>query len=377
MSAAPANANEGCVGPDSKLAGKASACAGCPNQKRCASGKGAVDPAAEKVRDSFGNVKHTILVLSGKGGVGKSTIASQLAWSLADMTHEVGVLDIDICGPSMPRMLGVENEQVHQSGSGWSPVMAEDNLAVMSVGFMLRNKTDAVIWRGPRKTGLIRQFLTDVDWGKLDYLIVDAPPGTSDEHISIAKLLQKVKIDGAVIVTTPQEVALLDVRKEISFCKKTGIPIIGVIENMSKFSCPMCGYDTKVFPPVSGGAKKMCMDMGVPYLGDVPMDSKLLESCEKGVSFTAAYPKSLASKHILRIVNMLKGKNLSIEPSENKQKMEVEVDEQEIKNAKMAVENILEEMKVLAGLPKKVLQDEKLGLQKVTARLIELLASAK
>uniref|UniRef100_A0A7S2TUE2 Cytosolic Fe-S cluster assembly factor NUBP1 homolog n=1 Tax=Lotharella oceanica TaxID=641309 RepID=A0A7S2TUE2_9EUKA len=268
------------------MAGKASACAGCPNQQKCASGKGAAaDPSALMVREKLFDVKHTILVLSGKGGVGKSTVASQLAWGLAETDAEVGILDIDICGPSMPRMMGVEDEEVHKSGSGWSPVMAADNLAVMSVGFMLGNKSDAVIWRGPRKTGLIKQFLTDVDWGKLDYLIIDAPPGTSDEHISIAKLLKEMSIDGAVIVTTPQEIALLDVRKEISFCRKTKIPIMGVIENMSGFQCPKCQMITNIFPPVSGGAQGMCKQMNVPYLGHIPLDSKLLESCEKGESF--------------------------------------------------------------------------------------------
>ncbi len=182
-----------------------------------------------------------MLVLSGKGGVGKSTMSTQIALSLAqDENLNIGLLDIDICGPSIPRMLGLENQEVHQSNEGWSPVYLEENLAVMSIGFMLPNKDDPVIWRGPRKNGLIKQFLTDVLWDSLDYLIVDTPPGTSDEHISIIQYLKKANVYGAIIVTTPQEVALSDVRKEINFCKKTKTTVLGVIENMSGFVCPGC-----------------------------------------------------------------------------------------------------------------------------------------
>ena len=198
----------GCVGPSSDTAGKAASCAGCPNQKLCASGAAKQeDPALKVVANNLEDVKHTILVLSGKGGVGKSTVSTQLALSLARQGKEVGLLDIDLCGPSIPRMLGIVGEQVHQSGSGWSPVYVED-IAVMSIGFLLGNTDRPVIWRGPRKNGLIKQFLTDVDWGELDYLIIDTPPGTSDEHISMANYLKHVEVDGAVVVTTPQEVRL-------------------------------------------------------------------------------------------------------------------------------------------------------------------------
>eukprot|EP00456_Euglypha_rotunda_P005623 TRINITY_DN10950_c0_g1_i1.p1 TRINITY_DN10950_c0_g1~~TRINITY_DN10950_c0_g1_i1.p1 ORF type:complete len:172 (+),score=20.30 TRINITY_DN10950_c0_g1_i1:142-657(+) len=152
-------------------------------------------------------------------------------------------------------MTGVEHEEVRRSAFGWSPVYATENLAVMSVAFMLASKTDAIIWRGPRKTELIKQFLTDVYWDKLDFLIIDAPPGTSDEHITIAQFLKTAKVDGAIIVTTPQEVSLLDVRKEITFCSKTGIPILGVVENMAGFVCPCCKTQTDIFPAVTGGAK--------------------------------------------------------------------------------------------------------------------------
>ena len=189
--------------------------------------------------ERLATVKHKLLVLSGKGGVGKSTFSAQLSFALAEMDHQVGLLDIDICGPSIPKMLGLEGQDIHQSNLGWSPVYVESNLGVMSIGFMLRNPDDAVIWRGPRKNGLIKQFLKDVDWGEIDYLVVDAPPGTSDEHISIVQYLQATGIDGAIIVTTPQQVSLIDVRKEINFCKKVGVPVLGVVENMSGLRQPL------------------------------------------------------------------------------------------------------------------------------------------
>jgi len=232
---------EHCPGTQSQDAGKASACEGCPNQQICASGTPqAPDPDIELIAEKLKNVKHKLLILSGKGGVGKSTLTAMLARALAlDTEVNVGVLDIDLCGPSAPRIFGVLNEQVHQSGSGWSPVYVEDNLAVMSAGFLLPSEDSALIWRGPKKNGLIKQLLRDVDWDNLDYLLVDTPPGTSDEHLSIVQYLSN-NIDGAVIITTPQEVALLDVRKEIDFCRKVNLPILGIVENMSSFKCGKC-----------------------------------------------------------------------------------------------------------------------------------------
>jgi ATPases involved in chromosome partitioning len=176
-------------------------------------------------------------VLSGKGGVGKSTFSTLLAHAFAaNPDSTVGIMDTDICGPSIPKMMGVESETIHISNAGWSPVWVTDNLGAMSVQFMLPNRDDAVIWRGPKKNGLIKQFLKDVDWGELDYLIVDTPPGTSDEHLSVNSLLKESGVDGAVVVTTPQEVSLLDVRKEVDFCRKAGIKVLGLVENMSGLS---------------------------------------------------------------------------------------------------------------------------------------------
>lgn len=241
-------------------------------------------------------VKHKILVLSGKGGVGKSTFTAHLAHGLAsDEDRQVAVLDVDICGPSIPRVMGVEGEQVHQSGSGWSPIYVEDNLGVMSVGFLLSNPNDAVIWRGPKKNGLIKQFLRDVDWGDVDYLVVDTPPGTSDEHLSIVQYLSSTRVDGAVVITTPQEVALQDVRKEINFCRKVSLPVIGVVENMSGFVCPKCKNRSEIFPPTTGGGEKMAADMGVPFLGKLPLDPRIGKCCDEGKSFLTEVPDSPAT----------------------------------------------------------------------------------
>ena len=274
---------EHCPGPASSSAGKGEACQGCPNQEACASGEGAKkDPAVSEVAKRLSSVKHKILVLSGKGGVGKSTVSAQLAFALSKRERDVGLLDVDICGPSIPKMLGLKGRDVHQTSEGWSPVYVDDRLAVMSIGFLLPNEDDAIVWRGPRKNGIIKQFLSDVTWGELDYLIIDTPPGTSDEHLSIVSYLAEAGIDGAVLVTTPQEVALQDVRKEISFCRTAGIKILGVVENMSGFECLNCHHTSEVFVPTTGGAQTMCETMGVPFLGKIPLNRDVMMAGEQG-----------------------------------------------------------------------------------------------
>ncbi|KAI4375627.1 hypothetical protein MLD38_013476 [Melastoma candidum] len=314
----PENANDHCPGTQSEAAGKADACQGCPNQEACATAPKGPDPDLVAIAERMATVKHKILVLSGKGGVGKSTFSAQLSFALASLDFQVGLLDIDICGPSIPKMLGLEGQEIHQSNLGWSPVYVESNLGVMSIGFMLPNPDEAVIWRGPRKNGLIKQFLKDVYWGELDFLIVDAPPGTSDEHISIVQCLQATGLDGAIIVTTPQQVSLIDVRKEVSFCKKVGLPVLGVVENMSGLHQPLTDFRfmklsgdsgqtditqwvmgymkekapellnliayTEVFDSSGGGGARMCMEMGVPFLGKVPLDPQLCKAAEEGRS---------------------------------------------------------------------------------------------
>ncbi|KAF9174281.1 cytosolic Fe-S cluster assembly factor nbp35 [Entomortierella chlamydospora] len=296
QAAAPENAPEHCPGTESEQAGKASACDGCPNQNVCATAPKGPDPDLPLINDRMGTVKHKILVLSGKGGVGKSSFTTQLSFALShDDETQVGVMDIDICGPSIPKMFGLDGEQVHQSNSGWSPVYVTDNLGVMSIGFILQDADDAIIWRGPKKNGLIKQFLKDVDWGDLDFLVVDTPPGTSDEHLSVVQYLKETGITGAILITTPQEVALQDVRKEIDFCRKVKVPIIGVVENMAGFVCPSCKGESVIFAPTTGGAKKMAADMNVRFLGSIPLDPRIGKSCDQGVSFLEEYPDSPAT----------------------------------------------------------------------------------
>ena len=303
----PDNAPEHCPGTDSQEAGKADSCAGCPNQQICATTPKGPDPDMPFIRERMATVKHKILVMSGKGGVGKSTLSSQLAWGLSiEEEDQIGLMDVDICGPSIPRMLGCLGEEIHSSGDGWSPVYVSDNLGVMSIGFMLPNADDAVIWRGPKKNGLIKQFLKDVDWGELDYLIVDTPPGTSDEHLSVSQYLKESGIDGAVIVTTPQEVALLDVRKEIDFCKKAGINILGIVENMSGFVCPSCTHESKIFKATTGGGAKLASELGLAFLGEVPLDPRIGKACDMGLSFVDEEPNSPATKAIMDIVGKIR-----------------------------------------------------------------------
>ena len=231
---------------------------------------------------SLATVKHIILVLSGKGGVGKSSVTTQLALTLVAKGYKVGVLDIDLTGPSAPRMFCLEGRQVHQSSAGWVPVYTDSTkrLCVMSIGFLLEKRDDAVVWRGPKKTAMIRQFLSDVVWGDLDYLLIDTPPGTSDEHISVAETLrQAADPDGAVLVTTPQGVATADVRKELSFCRKVGFNVLGVIENMSGYVCPHCSECTNIFS--KGGGKTLAEQFNLPFLGAVPIDPQFVLMIEQ------------------------------------------------------------------------------------------------
>ncbi|SPN98569.1 probable nucleotide-binding protein NBP35 [Cephalotrichum gorgonifer] len=297
---------EHCPGPESERAGTADSCAGCPNQKICASAPKGPDPEIPLISARLAGIKHKILVLSGKGGVGKSTFTSLLAHAFA--TNEdttVGIMDTDICGPSIPKMMGVEGETIHVSGAGWSPVWVMDNLGVMSIQFMLPNKDDAIIWRGPKKNGLIKQFLKDVEWGDMDFLLVDTPPGTSDEHLSVNTFLKESGIDGAVVVTTPQETSLLDVRKEIDFCRKAGIRILGLAENMSGYVCTSCKHVNRIFRPTTGGGKKLAEELGIPFLGAVPLDPRIGVACDFGESFFDSFPDSPACTAFMGVVKGL------------------------------------------------------------------------
>jgi len=246
----------------------------------------------EQIRDRVKQIEHQILVLSGKGGVGKSTVAVNLATSLALSGKSIGLLDIDIHGPSIPKILNLEGKAIQAAGDTILPVEVTENLKVMSIGFLLRGKDDAVIWRGPLKYRMIKQFLKDVEWGSLDFLIVDSPPGTGDEPLSVVQLLENA--DGAVIVTTPQEVALSDVRKCITFCRNLKLPVLGVLENMSGFVCPKCGERTDIFK--SGGGEKMAGETKVPFLGRIPIDPQIADACDSGQPYVQHYNQSQTAK---------------------------------------------------------------------------------
>jgi ATP-binding protein involved in chromosome partitioning len=240
------------------------------------------------LQDNISRIQHKIIILSGKGGVGKSTVATNFAVALSLKGQKVGLMDVDIHGPSIPKMLGLEDRLLRGTDTGLAPIVYTDNLRVISVGFILRSQNDAVIWRAPLKHKLIREFLTDVKWGDLDYLIIDSPPGTGDEPLSVVQLLEDA--DGAVIVTTPQDVALIDVRKAITFCRQVNLPIIGVVENMSGFVCPHCGKTVDIFK--RGGGEQMASDMGVPFLGRIPLEPKIVETGDNGKPYLQSYTDS-------------------------------------------------------------------------------------
>ena len=246
----------------------------------------------EAMAKRLGDIKRKILVLSGKGGVGKSTVAVNLAFSLVKAGKRVGLLDVDIHGPSIPKLLGLEGSPILGTGNSLVPVEFDSCLKVMSIGFLLKSPEDAVIWRGPLKMGVIKQFLKDVEWGALDYLVIDCPPGTGDEPLSVVQLIGDA--DGAVVVTTPQELALSDVRKCVSFCRKLNLPVLGVIENMSGLICPHCGERVDIFK--TGGGEVMAAEMKVPFLGRIPIDPDIVEACDSGAPYVGAFAESEAAK---------------------------------------------------------------------------------
>lgn len=373
----PENAPAHCPGTESEQAGKADACAGCPNQDACASAPKGPDPDLPLIKERMSRIKHKILIMSGKGGVGKSTFTAQLGWAFSsrfsgnsvyedhvaeetkheangqgqqaadwDAEKQVAIMDIDICGPSIPTILGLAGQSIHSTSQGWSPVYVSDNLCAMSIGFLLPSASSAVIWRGPKKNGLIKQFLKDVDWTAgleedqdeehenpavsslesgcvpipdsaaaaaaaatsatpptlIDYMLIDTPPGTSDEHLSIVSYLKQSGITGAILLTTPQEVSLQDVRKEISFCRKMDVPILGIVENMAGFVCPSCTGYSEIFYPSTGGAKALCDELALTLLGSIPLDPRIGKSCDLGLSFCDEYPDSPATKAYLEVI---------------------------------------------------------------------------
>jgi len=262
----------------------------------------------------MGNIDHKLLVLSGKGGVGKSTVAANLAASLAGAGKRVGLLDVDVHGPSIPKLMGLEGRAVEVAGEELVPVRVSDNLHVMSIGFLLSSGKDPVIWRGPKKYHLIRQFLKDVAWGELDYLVVDSPPGTGDEPLSVTQLVGSPA--GAVIVTTPQDVAISDVRRCISFCNTLSLPVVGIVENMSGFVCPWCGKKIDLFK--RGGGMALALEMHVPFLGQIPIDPEVVTAGDAGMPLVHDGPQSPATKAFSDVVDSILAANAEQDSSGSK-----------------------------------------------------------
>jgi Mrp family chromosome partitioning ATPase len=256
-----------------------------------------------KLMRSLGRIKHKIVVMSGKGGVGKSTVATNIAMGLAMRGFETGILDADITGPNVPKMLRAEGAPLMGDDEGIIAIEVAPRLKAMSMAFLISDD-DPVIWRGPMKMAAIRQFIEDVRWGELDFLVVDLPPGTGDEPLSIAQLMPEA--DGAVIVTTAQDVALLDSRKTITFSKKIKMPVLGVVENMSGLRCPHCGETIDLFK--SGGGERAAKEMGVDFLGRVPIDPLVVDSGDDGVPIVLMDAGSPAAKAFDEIVTMIVAK---------------------------------------------------------------------
>ncbi|MBU7014421.1 MAG: Mrp/NBP35 family ATP-binding protein [Theionarchaea archaeon] len=242
---------------------------------------GKILPVDREIEDNLKAVQLVILVMSGKGGVGKSTVAANLALCLSVRGKAVGLLDCDIHGPSIPKLLGITAAAPELSKEGIIPILVPPRVKVMSMAFLLPSTDSPVIWRGPAKMKAVKDFLGQVQWGELDYLIIDLPPGTGDEPLSIAQLIPDV--DGVIIVTTPQDVALLSVRKSITFARILNMPVLGIVENMSGFQCPHCGKDVDVFG--SGGGERAASDMNVSFLGKIPLDTAIAESGDEGTPF--------------------------------------------------------------------------------------------
>jgi ATP-binding protein involved in chromosome partitioning len=262
-----------------------------------------IDENEKLLRTRMSKVKHKIAIISGKGGVGKSVITANLAiaFSLHGHAKKVGILDADIHGPCIPKMLGIRGKHLQGGPMGAFPVSGPLGVEVVSMDFLLLEDETPVIWRGPLKMSAIRQFLSEIVWGNLDFLFIDLPPGTGDESLSVMQLLPEM--DGVVIVTIPSEVSQVVVKKAVTFARQLNIPIIGIVENMSGFICPQCDAKYDIFK--SGGGKKISDDLGVPFLGSIPIDPMICKDSDKGNPFVTEHPKSSAAEAFMNIVEKI------------------------------------------------------------------------
>ena len=263
-------------------------------------------PDDEMLRSRMTKIRHKIAVISGKGGVGKSLVTVNLAMALAikGRNGRVGVLDADIHGPCVPKMLGLKGVRLQSGPPGIFPALGPLNMKVVSMAFLLPSDDSPVIWRGPLKMGAIRQFLSEISWGNLDYLLIDLPPGTGDESLSVLQLLPEM--EGVIIVTIPSEVSQDVVKKAVSFARKMGVPILGIVENMSGMLCPHCGETIEVFS--KGGGERVAEEMDVEFLGSIPLDPRISADSDEGTPFVVSHPDSTASKAFMRIVEKIEEK---------------------------------------------------------------------
>ena len=273
-------------------------CSSCGSAESC-SAEEKQRHEEEQLQERLSHIKHSIVVMSGKGGVGKSTVAVNLAVSLAQQGLKVGLLDADIHGPNLPKMLGLEKSRLQATEGGIVPMEFIPGLSVVSMAFLLESVDNPVVWRGPLKHTVIKQFVADVQWGELDCLVVDLPPGTGDEPLSVAQVLKAV--DGSVIVTTPQEVALLDSRKSVVFSQQLEIPVIGIVENMSGLVCPHCGGEIDLFK--KGGGEVAATELNVPFLGRIPIDPQIVLNGDAGKPYVIAFPESQAAQSLKQVAD--------------------------------------------------------------------------
>ncbi|WP_304007997.1 Mrp/NBP35 family ATP-binding protein [Desulfovibrio piger] len=284
-----------------------SSCSSCSSASGCSSkgnpgGAGCMESAMARqdqiIADRLAHIRHKIFVMSGKGGVGKSSVTVNTAAALAHRGFKVGILDVDMHGPSVPNLLGLKATIEMNEKNELIPAMYNENLAVISMDSFLKDKDTAILWRGPKKTGAIRQFLTDVQWGALDYLVIDSPPGTGDEHLTV---LDAIPDAGCIVVTTPQEISLADVRKALDFLKQVQAPVLGIVENMSGLSCPHCGKEIDLFK--KGGGEQLAKQYELPFLGAIPLDPATVIAADRGVPVVSLTENSPARQGFMALAD--------------------------------------------------------------------------
>ena len=260
------------------------------------------DDSSKKIAERMSKIKHKILVISGKGGVGKSTVSTNLAYGFSKIGENSGLLDVDIHGPSIGRMTGIEGMPLMVNPDQSIEPVIKDGVRIITMASLLKDADQPVIWRGPLKIKAIRQFLGDINWSELDWLVIDSPPGTGDEPLSVCQELPQ--LDGSIIVTTPQDVALLDARKTVKFSQALGVKVLGIVENMSGFVCPHCGQRTDIFK--TGGGEKAARELNIPFLGRIPIEQAIMQSGEEGKPYVIEHPESESAKEMMSIAEKIK-----------------------------------------------------------------------